>query len=101
MDLFIQNRNRTSLKFTGELCVMAKKNDAKFEEELTGQFKISMSNLTNGLLLTKVYNVWANESTEELCLMALRIDAKSEWKLTCAFKSDMKNLENFLLQAEK
>ena len=57
MDLFIQNRNRTSLKFTGELCVMAKKNDAKFEEELTGQFKISMSNLTNGLLLTKVYNV--------------------------------------------
>ena len=60
-----------SLKFTGELCVMTMKNDAKFEEELTCQFKIDMRNLTNfdpstrksqnmhfdGLLLTKVYNV--------------------------------------------
>ena len=60
-----------SLKFTGELCVMTMKNDAKFEEELTCQFKIDMRNLTNfdpstrksqnmhfnGLLLTKVYDV--------------------------------------------
>ena len=60
-----------SLKFTGELCVMTMKNDAKFKEELTCQFKIDMRNLTNfdpstrksqnmhfnGLLLTKVYNV--------------------------------------------
>ena len=60
-----------SLKFTEELCVMTMKNDAKFEEELTCQFKIDMRNLTNfdlstrksknlhfsGLLLTKVYNV--------------------------------------------
>ena len=36
-----------SLKFTGELCVMRMKNDAKFEEELTCQFKIDMRNLTN------------------------------------------------------
>ena len=36
-----------SLKFTGELYVMAMKNDAKFEEELTCQFKIDMRNLTN------------------------------------------------------
>ena len=36
-----------SLKFTGELCVMRMKNDAKIEEELTSQFKIGMSNLTN------------------------------------------------------
>ena len=35
------------LKFTEELCVMAMKNDAKFEEELTCQFKIDMRNLTN------------------------------------------------------
>ena len=35
------------LKFTGELYVMAMKNDAKFEEELTCQFKIDMRNLTN------------------------------------------------------
>ena len=59
-----------SLRFTGELCVMTMKNDSKFEEELTRQFKIDMRNLTNfdwnieksqkfllyGLLLSKVYN---------------------------------------------
>ena len=36
-----------SLKFTGVLCVIAMKNDAKFEEELTCQFKIDMRNLVN------------------------------------------------------
>ena len=36
-----------SLKFTKELCVITKKNDAKFEEELTCRFKIDMRNLTN------------------------------------------------------
>ena len=35
------------LKFTGELCVMTIKNDGKFEEELTCQFKSDMRNLTN------------------------------------------------------
>ena len=71
-----------SLEFTGELFVMAMKNDAKFEKELTSQLKIDMGNLTNfypstrenlknlhfnGLLLTQVYNVRAKKSTEELC----------------------------------
>ena len=36
-----------SLKFTGEFCVMAMKNDAEFDEELTCQFKIDMRNVTN------------------------------------------------------
>ena len=36
-----------SLKLTGEFFVMAVKNEAKFEEELTCQFKIDMRNLTN------------------------------------------------------
>ena len=36
-----------SLKFTAELCVMTMKNDAKFEEKFTCQFKIDMKNLTN------------------------------------------------------
>ena len=36
-----------SLKFTGELCIMAIKNDTKLEKELTCQFKIDMRNLTN------------------------------------------------------
>ena len=42
---FIQNRKYVSLKFTVELCVMTMKNDAKFEQELTGQFKIDRRNL--------------------------------------------------------
>ena len=36
-----------SLKSTVELCVMAMKNDAKFEKELTCRFKTDMRNLTN------------------------------------------------------
>ena len=34
-----------SLNFTGEFCVMTMKNDTKFEQELTCQFKIDMRNL--------------------------------------------------------
>ena len=73
--LFTQYRKCMSLKFTEELCIMTIKNDAKFEEELTSRFKIDTANwqiLTraleclknlhfDGLLLTKVYNVWANK----------------------------------------
>ena len=33
-----------SLKFTGELCVMIMKNDAKFEEDSTCQFKTDTRN---------------------------------------------------------
>ena len=36
-----------SLKFREEFCDMTMKNDAKFEEELTCQFKIDIRNLTN------------------------------------------------------
>ena len=36
-----------SLKFTGKLCVMTMKNDAKIEEELTCHLKIDMRNLIN------------------------------------------------------
>ena len=60
-----------SLKFRGKFYVMTMKNEAKFDEELTCQFKIDVRNLTNfnpsnqksqklhfnGLLLNKVYNV--------------------------------------------
>ena len=69
-DPFVQSRKCLSSKFTEELCVMTMKNDTKIEEELTCRFKIDMRNLTralkslknlhfNGLLVTKVYNVWA------------------------------------------
>ena len=46
MGPFIQDRKRMSLKFTGKLCVMRMKNDAKFEADSTCQFKIDMRNLT-------------------------------------------------------
>ena len=42
-----------SSKFTGELCVMKMKNDAKIEEELTCKFKIDMRNLTHFDLSTQ------------------------------------------------
>ena len=34
-----------SLKLIGELCVVTMKNDAKFEKQLTCQFKTDMRNL--------------------------------------------------------
>ena len=36
-----------SLTFTEDLCVMAMKNEEKFEEELACPFKTDMRNLTN------------------------------------------------------
>ena len=39
---FVQSRNCMSLKFTWELCVMTMKNDSKFEQEFTFQFKIDI-----------------------------------------------------------
>ena len=36
-----------SLKSTEELSAMTMKNDAKFEEELTCDFKVDMKNFTN------------------------------------------------------
>ena len=36
-----------SLKLTGEFCVIPMKNEAKFEKELTCQFKIDVRTLTN------------------------------------------------------
>ena len=71
--LFIKSTKCTSLKLTRESHVMTVKNDAKFEKELTCQFKTdigtsqiltqALKNLKNlhfdELLLTKVFNIWA------------------------------------------
>ena len=86
--IFLSNLKCISLKFTEELCVMRMKNDAKFEADLTCRFKTDMriwqiltralkilKNLHfHGLLLSKVYNVWAKkvqksmfDSTEDWC----------------------------------
>ena len=48
-----------SSKLTRELCVMTIKNDAKFEEELTCQFKIDMRNLTNVVRSTRKFQKFA------------------------------------------
>ena len=45
-----------SLKFEEELCVMTMKNDAKFGEELTCDFKSDIRNLTNFDLSTRKSN---------------------------------------------
>ena len=78
-----------SLKLTGELCVMTMKNDAKFEEDWTCQFKIVMRNLMNltrtlenlknllfNWLLSPNYIMSELKNAEELCLMVLKIDVK-------------------------
>ena len=85
-DPFIQSRKFMSSKITGEICVMSMKNDTKFEEELTCQFKVDTKNLTNfdpstrksqkftlRLVLMKVCNAWAKKNIEELCLIALKL----------------------------
>ena len=41
------SRKCMSLRFAGELCVQTMKNDAKFQEDLTCQFKIDIRSLTN------------------------------------------------------
>ena len=98
-----------SVKFRGGLCVMAMKNDAKSEKELSCQFKIDLKNLTNFDLSTQKSQKFALklaafdqsiqclslECTKELCLMELKIDTTFEEKLTCASNNDMINLANF------
>ena len=62
---------------------------------LTRELK-SLKNLHfDRLLLTKVYHVSAEKSTEEFYFMALEYDAKFEEKMTCGLENDMRNLVNF------
>ena len=44
-----------TLKFAEEFCLMAMKNNAKFEEDLTCHFKTDMRNLTNFDLSTQKF----------------------------------------------
>ena len=73
--LFMKNRKCVNLQFTENLCIIKINNDAKIEENLTCHSKLTwriwwfftraFENLKNvhfnGLLLTKVYNVWAKK----------------------------------------
>ena len=77
-----------SLKFTGEFCVKTLKNDTKFEEESTCQFKTDMRSLTNfNALLENLKNLLFNGPKYikfelikygEFYLMTLNIDATFE-----------------------
>ena len=74
-DFFIQSRSCMSLKFTGELFVMAMKIDSKLVEELACGIRIDRSTLLssdlstqksqklhfNGLPLTKVCSAWVKK----------------------------------------
>ena len=59
IDFLIQRRKLMSLKFKGELFVMAMKNDARLKEELTCSFKTDMTNLTNFDPSTQKYQSFA------------------------------------------
>ena len=49
----------------------------------------------DGILLSKVDNVWTLKFTEELGVMGIKNNAKFEEELTCHFKTGMRNLTNF------
>ena len=88
---------------------MTMKNDAKFQQELTSQFKTDMRNLISfdpsNQKSQKFALQWAAfdqsikclslESSEVLCLIALNIDTEFEGKLSCTSENDMRNLTFF------
>ena len=63
---------------------MTMKNNANFEEELTGQFKIDIRNLTK-----------FGPSTWKNCAFKNDMKNYSKCAFTCAFKNDMKNYSKF------
>ena len=88
---------------------MTMKNDTKTEEKLTCCLKIDKRNLTNfdsstqkskklcfnGLLVTKIYNVWAKKVQRRYLSWHQRVMQNLKKKLTCGLKNDMRNLANF------
>ena len=117
---FTQSRKCMSLNFTGWFCIMIMKNDAKFEEDLTCQFKIDIRNLTNfdlstqnlkylhfnTLFLTKVYNVWAKkkyrevtfDGTEHWCKIWRKIDLCFIKIFICRLKNSDFILESIMTE---
>ena len=93
---------------------MKLKRDAKFGEEWTFCFKISIKNLTsfdltagksqnfhfNEFFLSKVYIVWAKK-VQRSSLSWNWKGAKFGEELSCRFKIGIRNLTNFDLRARK
>ena len=100
--VWAKNLHRSYVSWQGRMMQNLKRNWLVVSKLTWGIWQIltrALENLKNlhfnGLLLNKVYNVWAKKSIGEFCLMALNIDATFEGKLTCGFKNDMRNLANF------
>ena len=114
-DPFAQSRKCMSLKFTGDFFVMAMKNDAKFEGELTCQFiwgiweilTQALENLKNlrfnRLLLTKVYNGWAKKKYRRVMFDGtedwFKIWRKTDLCFQNIFVYRLKN-SNFILESK-
>ena len=115
MGSFFQSRKCMSLKFTEELCVIKMKNDVKLQEGLTCRFKLtwgiswiltqplkSFKNLHfNGLLLNKIYNVWAKKLQRSYVSWQWRVMQNLTKKLTWGLENYMRNLEEFYQSTRK
>ena len=108
----IPSRKGRSLKFTGELCVMTMKKDAKFEKELTSSkltwgtqqiltraFENLKNLLFNGLHLTKIYNAsaWKVQKSYVWCHSRLIKKLKENWFAV----SEMTRIRRILIWALK
>ena len=91
---------------TEEWCKIWGGIDLRFEKwhEEFGEFWPNTRNSQNlhfnGVLLTKVYNVWANK-LEELRVMTVTGDAIFKEKMTGSLKNDIRNLANFHSSSRK
>ena len=121
---FVRSWKFMSLKFTGQLCVMLMKNNAKIEEELTYQFKIDIGiwqSLTwvlesfknvqfKWLLLTKEYNLCAKKTQRTyvwwhwILMQSLKenwlVLSEMTWRIRQIFFLGLKN-SNFILESKK
>ena len=112
--LFVKSEKCMSLKFTGKLCVMTRKNDKKSEEELTSHFKIDKRNLTNfdsSKWVSKSYSLmgcfWPNYIIFELKkYRGVIFHDTRQWckiwrKMTCGLENGMRNLAKFHQNTQK
>ena len=108
----MQSKKGLNLKFTMQLCVVAMKNHAKFEEELPYHFKVDKfipKHWTILRICTLMGYFWPKymfelkKSIVELSLIALKIDAKFKgkliWRIWQIFIYRLKN-SDFILESK-
>ena len=62
--------------------------------QLDTAFKCLKNLHFNGILLTKIYTVWAKKAQKNLMTLKIERRFESKSKLTCSFKTEMRNLVN-------